>query len=269
MRAKSLQSCLTLCDAVDCSPPGSSVHGILQARTLEYPGLRPRRGGRQRPCWVHRWLGQEEEGSRALVSVMGVREQGSQVRLEEVGLHECLSSGQERMDAGRVKQYNRLSDHLFPHLNKRVTSDDPYALSHVTHSCPTLCNTLVCGQLRLLCPWDFSGKNTGVGYHFLLQRILLTQKSNSRLLCLMLGRQGLSTLSHRRSASVCIKHLLKGPRPLHPWVLPLPLSLGAGTPTPGPSLPVTPHCPCTTPRHLPPWRCRPHVFRKVIRLTRL
>ena len=33
--AKSLQSCLTLCDPIDCSPPGSSVHGILQARTLE------------------------------------------------------------------------------------------------------------------------------------------------------------------------------------------------------------------------------------------
>ena len=30
--AKSLQSCLTLCDPMDCSPPGSSVHGILQAR---------------------------------------------------------------------------------------------------------------------------------------------------------------------------------------------------------------------------------------------
>ena len=29
-----VQSCLTLCDPVDCSPPGSSVHGILQARIL-------------------------------------------------------------------------------------------------------------------------------------------------------------------------------------------------------------------------------------------
>lgn len=30
MHAKSLRSCLTLCDPVDCSPPDSSVHGILQ-----------------------------------------------------------------------------------------------------------------------------------------------------------------------------------------------------------------------------------------------
>ena len=35
--AKSHQSCLTLCDPIDGSPPGSSVPGILQARTLEYP----------------------------------------------------------------------------------------------------------------------------------------------------------------------------------------------------------------------------------------
>ena len=32
VRAKSLQLCLTLCDPTDCSPPGSSVHRILQAR---------------------------------------------------------------------------------------------------------------------------------------------------------------------------------------------------------------------------------------------
>ena len=33
------QSCLTLCDPVDCSPPGSSVHGILQARILEWGAI--------------------------------------------------------------------------------------------------------------------------------------------------------------------------------------------------------------------------------------
>ena len=51
--AKSLQSCLTLCDPIDGSPPGSPVPGILQARTLEWvaisfsgdlpdPGIEPR-----------------------------------------------------------------------------------------------------------------------------------------------------------------------------------------------------------------------------------
>ena len=34
--AKSLQSCPTLCDPIDGSPPGSPVPGILQARTLQW-----------------------------------------------------------------------------------------------------------------------------------------------------------------------------------------------------------------------------------------
>ena len=33
------QSCLTLCDPVDCNLPGSSVHGILQARILEWVAI--------------------------------------------------------------------------------------------------------------------------------------------------------------------------------------------------------------------------------------
>ena len=37
-------SCLTLCDPVDCSPPGSSVHGILQARIQEWVAI-PSPGG--------------------------------------------------------------------------------------------------------------------------------------------------------------------------------------------------------------------------------
>ena len=37
--AKSLQLCLTLCDPIDGSPPGSPVHGILQARTLEWVAI--------------------------------------------------------------------------------------------------------------------------------------------------------------------------------------------------------------------------------------
>ena len=37
--AKSLQSCPTLCDPIDGSPPGSSVPGILQARTLEWAAV--------------------------------------------------------------------------------------------------------------------------------------------------------------------------------------------------------------------------------------
>ena len=44
-------------------------------------------------------------------------------------------------------------------------------------SCPTLCYPWTVVP-KLLRPWDSSGKNTGVGCHFLLQRIFLTQGSN-------------------------------------------------------------------------------------------
>ena len=50
MLAKLLQSCLTLCNPMDCTLPGSSVHGILQARILEWglpfpsPGNLPNTG---------------------------------------------------------------------------------------------------------------------------------------------------------------------------------------------------------------------------------
>ena len=37
--AKLLQLCPTLCDPMDCSPPGSSVHGIFQARVLEWGAI--------------------------------------------------------------------------------------------------------------------------------------------------------------------------------------------------------------------------------------
>ena len=43
MHAKSLQMFPTLCDLIDCSPPVSSVHGILQARILEWSACPPLR----------------------------------------------------------------------------------------------------------------------------------------------------------------------------------------------------------------------------------
>ena len=51
--AKSLQSCLTLCNPIDGSPPGSPVPGMLQARTLEWVApSNPRPSGGPLP-WEH------------------------------------------------------------------------------------------------------------------------------------------------------------------------------------------------------------------------
>ena len=60
--AKSLQSCLTLCVPVDCSPQCSSVHGVLQARTLQavcchalLQGIFPTQGSNLRLLCLRHW----------------------------------------------------------------------------------------------------------------------------------------------------------------------------------------------------------------------
>ena len=49
--AKSLQLCRTSCDPMDCSPTGSSVHGILQTRRLEWVAISTPGG----PSWPRHW----------------------------------------------------------------------------------------------------------------------------------------------------------------------------------------------------------------------
>ena len=61
MCAKLLQSCLTLCNPVDCSPLGLSVHGILQARIMEWAAMHSSRGSSQPRDWTYvscigRWV---------------------------------------------------------------------------------------------------------------------------------------------------------------------------------------------------------------------
>ena len=46
------QSCLTVCDPIDCSPPGSSVHGIVQARILEWVAISSSRGSSPLKDWT-------------------------------------------------------------------------------------------------------------------------------------------------------------------------------------------------------------------------
>ena len=56
--AKSLQSCSTLCDHTDGSPPGSSVPGILQSRTLEWVAISFYNAWKWKvlwPAWPHNW----------------------------------------------------------------------------------------------------------------------------------------------------------------------------------------------------------------------
>ena len=69
-------------------------------------------------------------------------------------------------------------------------------LSLVSQLCPPLSQPHGVQHSRLLCAWDFPGKNAGVGCHFLLQGNFPTQGSNPGLLrC----RQMLYRLSHKGS----------------------------------------------------------------------
>ena len=63
---------------------------------------------------------------------------------------------------------------------------------------------------RLLCSWDFSGKKTGVGCHFLLQGIFLTQGSNPSLLywqadSLSLSPQGRPIQNLSQNITICVE----------------------------------------------------------------
>ena len=50
-------------------------------------------------------------------------------------------------------------------------------MSEVAQLCPTLCDPMDCSLTRFLRPWDFPGKNTAVGWHFLLhRRVVLIKK---------------------------------------------------------------------------------------------
>jgi len=74
-------------------------------------------------------------------------------------------------------------------LRSHLSPAAPY-LHHccsVTKSSPTLCDTMDHSPARLLCPWDFPGKNTEVGCHFLLQCMKVKSESEVAQSCLTLA----------------------------------------------------------------------------------
>ena len=80
---------------------------------------------------------------------------------------------------------------------RKRTLPYPVCVSHSSVSCSLWPHRL--WPVRLLCPWNSPGKNTGMGCHFLLQGLFLIQGSNLCLLCLLHSRHILYPLSHQRS----------------------------------------------------------------------
>ena len=210
-----------LCDPMDCSLPGSSLHGILQERVLEWVAIS--------------FSIREREGQQARPGVRAAREGGGHLILEGLpqpwpnlssqvclleasqqnlffqpvtpcspptSLHEHLLSAQPqdtlpRETVTRVGGRGRPRARLFPGWTPRSRPLPPgaeprcplcgraTACRHVCacpQSLPTLCDPKGLCDASLPCPWDFPGKNTGVGCCFLLQGIFLTQGWNPSLL---------------------------------------------------------------------------------------
>ena len=124
------QSCLTLRDPMDCSLPCSSIHGIFQARVLQ---------------WV------------AIFFSRGVfLTQGSNPGLPHCRqtLYRLSHQGSPLTQKVFMKNIVKLINTALVAISCSVMSDSfwPHSL----------------GLTRLFCPWDSPGKNTGVGCHFLL-----------------------------------------------------------------------------------------------------
>ena len=101
--------------------------------------------------------------------------------------HKLLEQIYSRTSSGSWQDDTRHSQTLQFEEGRRIQSIIQSKINNGTH-CHGLQST------RLLCPWDFPGKSTGVGCHFLLQGIFLTQGSTPGLLhC----RQTLYPLSHQ------------------------------------------------------------------------
>ena len=136
--AKSLQSCPTLCDPIDSSPPGSAIPGILQARTLEWVAI----------SFSNAW--------KWKVNVKSLSRDWLMATAWTVVHQAPLSLGFSRQEywSGLPLPSPMCKSEKWK-WSRSVVSNSlrPHGLK------PT----------RLLCPWDFPGKSTGVACHCFLR----------------------------------------------------------------------------------------------------
>ena len=101
----------------------------------------------------------------------------------------------------------------FHEMNECVPSPDQIHMCSVLSalSCSVVFDSLQPFGLqtaRLLCPWDCSGKNTGVGSHFLLQGIFQASGVKPSLLCFLHCRWTLYPLSNQRCPNSYVESLI-------------------------------------------------------------
>ena len=135
--AKSLQSCPTLCNPIDGSPPGSPVPGILQARTLEWAAISS----------SNEWKWKVEVKSLSHVWFLATPWTAAYQAPPPMGF-----SRQEFMSVQIFIVYFSIESE-----------------SEVAQSCPTLCNPVDCSLPGSTVPGILQARILGVGCHFLLQ----------------------------------------------------------------------------------------------------
>ena len=136
------QSCLTFCNPVDCSPSGPSVYGILQAQILEWVAI---------------------SFSRDLPNP-GTEPSSSTLQADSLPT-EPSEKPQYFFDGSKILRI--------------LSWKERKKGSGVAQSCPTLCDPVDCSLPGSSIHGIF--QSTGVGCHFLLQEIFLTQGSNPGL----------------------------------------------------------------------------------------
>ena len=105
MHAKSFHSCPTLCNPMDCSPPGSSVHGILQARILEWVA-RPSSGDLPDPrTELLSLMSSALTGRFFTTSAINQQEQSEIINVEIKEHTSIQPLGQKRNQKGNLKNY--------------------------------------------------------------------------------------------------------------------------------------------------------------------
>ena len=166
--AASLQSCPTLCDPMDCSLPGFSVHGILQARILEWVAI----------SFSTAWKWKVKVKSISCVWLLATPWTAAYPALPSMGFsrQEYWSGLPLPSPKNKLGRWNRSSG--FSHVTLKLKYFQWQYWAIVCCLVAKLSDSLWPDWLqpaRLLCPWDFPGKDTGVGCHFLLQGIFLTQ----------------------------------------------------------------------------------------------
>ena len=143
MCAHSLQSYLTLCDPMDCSPPGSSVLGILQARILEWGAMPSSRGSARSRGQTHvsyvSCIGRQvlyhscHLGSQCKAQVLFIQDPSLRTR-PSCGCHPLLDTlwGELGLPAHTSTQYILIQHKLLSSTNNslRYVWEAFFALSH-------------------------------------------------------------------------------------------------------------------------------------------